>query len=92
MPKRTMVLDYGVASNARNRTVSFFFVQSVSFLVKNPCVILSISTSRSPVMLHFQNVLKFVKRLCTAFKDFHGKNICIMTSGCIFKTVHPHKF
>ena len=53
MPKRTMAQDYGVASNARNRTVSFF-VPSVSFLVKSPYVIFSISSSRSPVMLRFK--------------------------------------
>ena len=39
----------------------------------------------------FQNfdVLKFLKRLCTAFKNFHVKNACIMTSGCIFKNGAP---
>ena len=86
-----MVPDYGVASNARNRTVSFFFVPSVSFLVKSPYVIFFISTSRSQGMLRFQNVyvLKFIKQLCTAFKNFHVKNISIMTSGCVFKNGAP---
>ena len=30
-----------------------------------------------------------VKRLCTAFKNFHVTNVCIMTSGCIFKNGAP---
>ena len=55
MSKRAMVPVYGVALNARNRTVSFFVPgPSVSFLVKSPYVIFSISTSRSPVMLRFK--------------------------------------
>ena len=56
MPKRKMVLYYGVASNARNRTVPFF--RSVCFfLVKSPYVIFIISTSRSPVMFRFKTVM-----------------------------------
>ena len=40
MSKRAMVPFYGVALNARNRTVSFFVPgPSVSFLVKSPYVI-----------------------------------------------------
>ena len=58
-----------------------FFVPSVSFLVKSPYVIFVISTSR--------DVLKFVKRLCSACKNFHVKNVCTMTSGCIFKNGAP---
>ena len=60
-----------------------FFVPSVSFLVKSPYVIFNISTSRSPVMVRFKiyfDVLKFVKRLCTASKIFHVTNVFIMTS------------
>ena len=60
MPRRTMVPDYGVGSNARNRTVSFFFVPSVSFLWKSPYVIFIISTSRSPVMFRFK-ILMFLR-------------------------------
>ena len=58
MRKRTIVpcYMYGVASNARNRTVSFF-VPCVSFLVKSPYVIFSILTSRSPVMLRFKMLM-----------------------------------
>ena len=67
IPKRTMVPDDGVTSNAKNRTVSFFravcffscekALLSVSFLVKRPYVISSISTLRSPVMLRFKIVM-----------------------------------
>ena len=66
-------------------------VPSVSFLVKSPYVIFNISTSRSPVMLLFKILMffKFVKRLYTAFKNFHVKHICIMKSGCIFKNGAP---
>ena len=53
MPRRTMVPDYGVGSNARNRTVSIF-LPSVSFLVKSPYVIFVISTSRGPVILRLK--------------------------------------
>ena len=35
----------------------YFFVPSVSFLVKSPYVIFNISTSRSPVMLRFKNLM-----------------------------------
>ena len=59
MPRRTMVPDYGVGSNARNQTVSFF-VPSVSFLVKSPYVIFVISTSRSPVILRLK-ILMFLR-------------------------------
>ena len=55
-----------------------FCVPSVSFLVKSPFVIISIS---SLVTFQIFDVLMFVKRLCTAFKNFHVKNVCIMTSG-----------
>ena len=52
MPKRTMVPDYVVASNARNRTVSFFrsvcfFSCEKSFLPREPKV--SISQKRLEV-------------------------------------------
>ena len=36
---------------------NLFFVPSVSFLVKSPYIIFSISTSRSPVMLRFKIVM-----------------------------------
>ena len=51
MSKQTMVPDYGVASDARNQTV-YFFVPSVSFLVKSPYVIFSISTFILGSMAH----------------------------------------
>ena len=91
-----MVPDFGVTSNARNRTRSFF--RSVCFFSceKSLCFLcvfffFSISTSRSPVMLPFKifYVLEFVNRLCTAFKNFRVKHVCIMTSGCIFKNGAP---
>ena len=56
MLKRMIVPDYGVASIARNRTF-FFFVPSVSPLVKSPYVTFSISTSRRPVMLRFKMLM-----------------------------------
>ena len=52
-----------------------FFLPYVSFLAKSPYVIFSTSTSCSPVMLRFKkiDILKFVNRLCTAFKNFYVK-------------------
>ena len=76
-----------VTSNARNWTVSFVF-GSVSFFSfeKSLCYFQYFNFTKSSNVT-FQNfdVLKFVKRLCTAFKNFHVKNVCIMTSGCVFK-------
>ena len=79
MPKRTMVSDYSFQTSETEQY--HFFFPFVSFLVKGPYVIFSISN----FTVTFQNfdILKFVKRLCTAFKTFHVKNICIMTSECI---------
>ena len=76
----------GVASNARNRTTSVF-VPSVSFCVKRPYVIFSIFNFTLPSNVTFQNVdfLEFVKRFCMALKNFHVKNVCIITSGCNLK-------
>ena len=86
MPKRTMVPDYGVALTARNRTVSFFRSVCSFSCEKSLCYFQYFNFKYSSIVT-FKNfdVLKFVKRLCTAFKNFHIKNVCIMTSGCIFK-------
>ena len=75
MPKQTMAPDYArVASNARNRTVSFF--RSVCFFSceKFLCYFQYFNFTKSSNVT-FQNfdVLKFVKRLCTALKNFHLK-------------------
>ena len=90
MPKRKMILYYGVASNARNRTVSFF--RSVCFFScgKSLCYFHYFNFTQSSND-SFQNcdVLKFVKRLCKACKNFHVKNVCIMTSACISKNGAP---
>ena len=90
MSKRTMVPDYGVVSNARNRTVIFF--RSVCFFSyeKSLCYFQYFNfTYSSNVTFQKFDVLKFVKRLCTAFKNFHVKNVFIMTSGCIFSSPEP---
>ena len=90
MPKPTMVPGYGVASNARNRTVSFF--RSVCFFSceKSRCYFQYFNFMSSSNVT-FQNFdgLKFVKRLGTAFKNFHVKNVCMVTPGCIFKIGAP---
>ena len=61
IPKRKIVQDYGVTSNTRNRTVSFF-VPSVSFLLKSPNVIFQYSNftlSSNVTFLTFQ-ILMFL--------------------------------
>ena len=89
-----MILDYGVALNARSRAVSFF-VPSVSFPVQSPLVLFSISNSRCPIMLHFiffylpGFVIKIYKRLCRVFTNFHLKEFCILTSECNLKNCAP---
>ena len=78
MLKRTTVLSVSMEPETEQY---HFFVPSVPFLVKSPYVIFIISIPHSPV--------KVVKRLCTAFKNFHVKNACTMASGCIFKNGAP---
>ena len=90
MPKRKMTPYYGVASNARNRTVSFF--RSVCFFSCEKSLFyfqFFNFTRSSNVLFQTFDVLKFVKRLYKAFKNFHVKNVCIMTSGSIFKNGTP---
>ena len=85
MPKQTMAPDYGVASNAKNLTVSFF--RSVCFFSCEKSLFhFQYFNFKKSSNVTFQNfdVHKFVKRLYTAFKNFHVKKVCIMTSGCIF--------
>ena len=90
MSKRTMVPDYGVAVNARNRTVSIFLSVCFFSCEKSLCYFHYFNfTYSSNVTFQNSDVLKFVKRLYSAFKNFHVKNVCIMTSACILKNGAP---
>ena len=90
MSKRTMVPDYGVASNARNQTVSLF--RSVCFYSCEKslfCFQYFNFTQSSNVPFQYFDVLEFVQRLYMAFKNFHVKNACIMMPECNFTNGAP---
>ena len=85
MSKRTMVPGYGVVSNAKNRTSSFIRSVCLFSCEKSLCYFQYFNfTLSSNVTFQNCDVLWFLKRLCTVFKNVHVKNVCIMTSGCIF--------
>ena len=86
IPKRTMVPDYGVAFDARNRTVPIF--RYVCFFSCEKSLhyfqYFNVTLSRNVTFQNF-DVLEFIKRLSRAFKNFHVTNVCIMTSGFNFR-------